>query len=228
MPRHKLFWSYICDNCDNAGVWQVDLELAAFQCGYEFKEKDVLGAFDGRIRDIGKGRWWVVKFVRFQCGELSDRSKPHQHVLRLLARHTLSKEYAETIAEGYGKGIHTLKEKDGKEEREETEEGKKKTRPASAAEVADYCKALGLPPTDAEYFWNKWVGNGYKNNKSPMKDWQAVIRSWKAAGHCPSQQQKHGNQKNNAESTRNVGTANQGRSRQYAGIGRVPRVSDAK
>lgn len=62
-----------------------------------------------------------------------------------------------------------------------------KKRPKSEKDTVDYCRSIGLPETDGHYFWDKWQGNGFKNAKEPMKDWKAVIRSWKTAGHCPSQ-----------------------------------------
>ena len=33
----KLVWLWLLDNCDNAGVIDVDIELAAFQIGEEIK-----------------------------------------------------------------------------------------------------------------------------------------------------------------------------------------------
>lgn len=182
-PYHKTFWEYIRDNCDNAGVWKVDLELASFHCGCIFEEKDILGAFEGRIRDIGNGRWWVQKFIAFQYGELSESSKPHKHVLSLMRQHR--------IPEGYPEGIHTLKDTDkDKEKDKEKDRGEsegRRPKPKDQAQVVAYCLSLGLLESDGNYFWNKWTGNGFKNAGSAMRDWQAVIRSWRDAGHLPSQ-----------------------------------------
>ena len=30
---YKLLWLYICDDCDHAGIWQVDLEVASIRIG---------------------------------------------------------------------------------------------------------------------------------------------------------------------------------------------------
>ena len=54
-------------------------------------------------------------------------------------------------------------------------------------EIVEYCESIQLPRSDAEWFDAHWIGNGFTNNKQPMKDWKAVIRSWKIAGHLPSQ-----------------------------------------
>ena len=58
------------------------------------------------------------------------------------------------------------------------------------SEIMDYCRDIGLPDSDADYFFNKWEGNGWSNGGRPIKDWRATIRSWKAGGYCPSQKHK--------------------------------------
>lgn len=54
-------------------------------------------------------------------------------------------------------------------------------------EVIAFCAEVGLPQTDADYFFDKCEGSGWKNGGNPIKDWRATIRSWKAAGYMPSQ-----------------------------------------
>lgn len=67
-------------------------------------------------------------------------------------------------------------------------EGKEdKRRPTTEKETIEYCLTLGLNKDDGRYFWSHWQANGFTNNKSPIKDWRATIRSWKLARHCPSQ-----------------------------------------
>jgi len=70
------------------------------------------------------------------------------------------------------------------------EEGKEsKARPISQIEVEEFCISLGLPSSDGESTWFKWVGTGFFNGKAAIKDWKATIRGWKAAGWMPSQKQ---------------------------------------
>ena len=65
--------------------------------------------------------------------------------------------------------------------------GEGKARPINEKAVIDYCLSLSLVSADGEYFWSKWEGSGYRNGPRAIRDWRATIRSWKAAGHCPSQ-----------------------------------------
>lgn len=32
-PKMKLLWFYILDDCDHAGIWEVDLEVASLRIG---------------------------------------------------------------------------------------------------------------------------------------------------------------------------------------------------
>ena len=64
-----------------------------------------------------------------------------------------------------------------------------KAKPRNQKEVEDFCKSIGLPKSDAEYFYLKWTENQFKNGGSRIKDWQLTIRKWKAGGYCPSQKQ---------------------------------------
>lgn len=82
--EHKVFWSYICDNCDNAGVFDPDLDLASFSIGATLDAKDLLRAFEGRIKVLPNGKWFVVKFVEFQWGTLNPANACHRGVKALL------------------------------------------------------------------------------------------------------------------------------------------------
>lgn len=97
----KNFWGYICDNCDNAGIWRPDLEMAEFCIGLKIEPAKILDAFSGRILVLPDGYWLIIKFVEFQYGELNPDCRPHQQVLGILKRHGL----------GYAKGIYTLKDR---------------------------------------------------------------------------------------------------------------------
>lgn len=58
---------------------------------------------------------------------------------------------------------------------------------ATEDELKAYCLEIGLPANDGKACFDKWTGNGWVNNKAPIKDWRATIRSWRAQGYLPSQ-----------------------------------------
>jgi uncharacterized phage protein (TIGR02220 family) len=116
----KLAFLFIVDNCDNAGVWDADMELANFSIGMEIPWEKVRESLGERLEVLKSGKWHLKKFVNFQCGELSEECKPHAAVIRLLNKHGIQR-----ASKGYPKGMNTLKEKDQDKdkERDEDQEG---------------------------------------------------------------------------------------------------------
>lgn len=82
-----------------------------------------------------------------------------------------------------GKGREGKKEGKGTSEKLPLVEKTKGT----IEEVKIFCLSIELPTTDAEWFFYKCQGNGWKNNGEPIKDWKATIRAWKVGGFMPSQ-----------------------------------------
>lgn len=62
--------------------------------------------------------------------------------------------------------------------------------PPKLDELLTFTASIALSKSDAEYFFEHWLANGFTNGGKPIKNWQATIRAWKAAGHCPSQNPK--------------------------------------
>lgn len=85
-PPLKCFWNFICDECDHAGFWKVDLELAEFLIGVKFTQANIFEAFDGRVEECAGGVWRVVPFVEFQYGQLSPANAAHRGVIKILER----------------------------------------------------------------------------------------------------------------------------------------------
>src|SRR5574343_458826 len=118
-PKYKLLWYYILDNCDNAGIWEYDLELAEFFTGFQYDLPDTEKLFADRIVKVNHNKWFIPKFIEFQYGELQEDCRPHQTVIKCLKKYNLFK--------GYSKGIYTLKDKDKDKEKEKEQEQPKKS-----------------------------------------------------------------------------------------------------
>ncbi len=86
-PETKLLFLFIVDNCDCAGFWEIDLELAAFHIGIEvgtlnesFKE------LEDRFLSDSKSVW-VKSFLKHQKHEsLKPQDKAVIGILRRIAR----------------------------------------------------------------------------------------------------------------------------------------------
>jgi len=62
-----------------------------------------------------------------------------------------------------------------------------KSRNPTVEEVRLAVAKIGLPESDADWFWNKCEGNGWTNGGKKIKSWPHVIAAWKAQGYMPSQ-----------------------------------------
>lgn len=71
-----------------------------------------------------------------------------------------------------------------KKEREQTPTGFVKP---TLEEVKLYCSNHSIVSSDAEWFFYKCEGCGWKNGGKPIVSWQMTLRSWKTAGYLPSQ-----------------------------------------
>ncbi len=67
---------------------------------------------------------------------------------------------------------------------------------ATLSEVTAFCESIGLPATDAEWFYEKNEGNGWKNGGKAIRDWKATLRSWKIAKYLPSLKLSYATHKN--------------------------------
>ena len=83
-PKMKLFWHYICTNCDYCGIWDVDFEMASFVIGNKYEQDKVMLAFEGKIECIEKDKIFIPTFISFQYGATPGSSKQHQSVNRRL------------------------------------------------------------------------------------------------------------------------------------------------
>src|SRR5690606_36444578 len=75
-----------------------------------------------------------------------------------------------------------------------TDESAKKPRErkdrADLETILLFFQDLHLPKGDAEWFFHKCEGNGWRNGNSPIKDWRSTVRAWKAGGFMPSQKRQ--------------------------------------
>jgi hypothetical protein len=65
-----MLWFYILDHCDHVGMIELDLDLAAQDCGLKISH-ETLSEIGDRVEPAGKGKLIVPKFIKFQVGEPS-------------------------------------------------------------------------------------------------------------------------------------------------------------
>ncbi len=172
-PQHKLLWFYILDDCNHAGIWEVDIEVASIRVGEELIYDMLPQAFLDKIVIFDNGdKWFIPEFIEFQYGELNPTSNVHKSVIALLDKYNL---------EGYMKGSQgvqsTLKDKDKDKDIVKAKVKVKRFTKPTIEEVADYCNERNND-VDAEKFYDYYSSNGWKVGKNGMKDWKASVRTW--------------------------------------------------
>lgn len=92
-PWGKNLWSFLCDNVDVAGVWQVDTELCDMLIGMPLPWPMVPGVMGDRVRVLSAEKWLLPKFVAFQFRKGINPGDPFgKSVLICLSRHGLTPE----------------------------------------------------------------------------------------------------------------------------------------
>lgn len=189
-PAYKLFWLYLCDMCDNAGIWHEDMEQANFHMGATADKDKALTLFNGRVevlmnRKGDESKWWLVDFVDFQCGNLSPDCPPHKKIIELLKKHGLY----ERVRPKKGRRVRSNKtrrvaptlqeeEEEKEEEEEEEKEGYGKFVRLTKREYTDLCNKYGKSRIDGRIeAMNDWIASNRKG-KSPYEDYGAAIKSW--------------------------------------------------
>jgi hypothetical protein len=128
--KYKLFWIFLLDTCDCAGVWRPNIIVANRVYGFDIDLTEALGLINQekeRIAVLPNGRWFIKGFIEFQYGRvLSENSSVHRGILKVLdnngvslsdgkgyltLRQPLGKGYL-TLRQPLGKGYLTLKDKD--------------------------------------------------------------------------------------------------------------------
>ena len=92
---YKLFWDFICHDCDHAGIWHVDMEIAQIYIGQDM-EVDIDKAIDlfndGEIRiEIinGGSKWFIRPFIEFQYGALNPNNRVHLSIINILEKNKI-------------------------------------------------------------------------------------------------------------------------------------------
>jgi len=95
---YKLLWDYLYHDCDHAGIWIVDFDIAQLYLGKDMpvNKIDALKYFNAdekRIVEIDGGKkWFIPSFIEFQYGELNEQNRAHNSVILVLKKYNLYKK----------------------------------------------------------------------------------------------------------------------------------------
>jgi hypothetical protein len=88
---YKLLWLYICDDCDHAGIWQVDIDVAQIRIGEKIDLDEAIKSFEDKIVIFDKGnKWFIPSFIEFQYPSgLNPENRSHNSAIILLEKYNL-------------------------------------------------------------------------------------------------------------------------------------------
>ena len=90
-PKHKLFWVYILDECNHAGIWEPELDIASLRLGVTLDDKEILSVFGDKVQVLKNGKWFIPNFVDFQYKTgLNPENRAHKSVIELLKKEGVS------------------------------------------------------------------------------------------------------------------------------------------
>jgi len=84
-PTSKLFFLYLCDQCDIAGFWEIDMERAIFDTGLSTKTlASAMEDLESRYESNGT-HLWIKRFIEFQGNyPFNEKVGVHKGIIRLL------------------------------------------------------------------------------------------------------------------------------------------------
>lgn len=135
---YKLLWLYILDECDHAGIWHVDIEVAQIKIGVPLNIQKATELFKNHIYIIpGEEKWFIRDFITFQYGELNPDNRAHRSVLTILQEEGVlsseekNKPLISPLQRGKDKDKDMVKDKD----KDKGGVGEKKFNPTIAKEL---------------------------------------------------------------------------------------------
>lgn len=181
--KHKCLFQFIVDNCNMAGVWDVDLELASFQIGEKYNFGELKAVFEEKFFFFDHDqKLFIIDFIKFQYGdELTGKSPVHRKVIATLKGYKVGNDTLFDIV------VNTLfdrvKEKDKEEEKEEEEEDSEHSEekpPEKKKKKSVSILFVESPYYDLELFKMQFSGTAYEY--CDLEIYYEKIKNWSASG----------------------------------------------
>lgn len=117
----KLAWIYLLDNCNHAGIWDINLVLMNVQIGENISLDELMEHFGDRIKMFRDGKIFIPSFIEFQYGKLSDANRAHNSVISILKKEGLYKPFISPFQGAKDKDKDKDKEMDKEKARSSSE-----------------------------------------------------------------------------------------------------------
>ncbi len=166
--KYKLLWLYILDDCNHAGLWDVDLEVAEIRIGAKINTKEAIKYYSKNIKIFDNGnKWFIPKFIEFQYGQLNENVNAHKSVIRLIEKYDLY---------NIGDDNDSLEWNIDEPSKSQVKKFTGFAKPTSD-DIKEYCDERANN-VDANTFFDFYESKGWLVGKAKMKDWKAAVRNW--------------------------------------------------
>lgn len=122
---YKLLWIYITTDCNHAGIWECDFDVAQLRTGQKIDKETAKKLFKDKIVELDGGtKWFIPSFIEFQYGQLSEKNRAHSNVISILKKLELIDEQNNIKApsKDLTSPLQGPKEKEKDKEKEEVKE----------------------------------------------------------------------------------------------------------
>lgn len=120
--KNQLFWLFVLDTCDHAGIWKDQFDDFCFFTGFKISQKEAMDVFSDRMTKINNESYFVRKFISFQYGKLNpEKNNAHKGVIKSLTYSGISYE-KEGAKEGLGRGCLAPQDKEQDKEQDKDKE----------------------------------------------------------------------------------------------------------
>lgn len=90
--RYKLLFFYLITDCNHAGIWECDWDVAILRCGHDYTPESVKENMGDKVIFFDGGeKIFIPSFVEFQYGELNPENRAHKSVIDILKKYNLDK-----------------------------------------------------------------------------------------------------------------------------------------
>jgi hypothetical protein len=159
-----MFWQYINDRCDHAGVWVVNMDVAKTYLRFT----PTIDMVKGMIIEVSDVVWFIPSFVWIQYGRLYMSNRAHRSVIEVMERHDVYGKFCKLSATAVNEPVEIAPLIREREPSFET---------PTVEDVQNYCahRSNGVNP---QKFVDFYTAKDWMIGKNKMKDWRAAVRTW--------------------------------------------------
>lgn len=207
-PHSKLLFIYLCENCNNAGIYEVNKKFILTHLGFSEQElmESIQGINKSYIRSNDGTRIWIINFLKHQKKvPLNEHNNNHKQIISIIKQNLEDekkfkgvKELQMMLPDFYLKKYSKKKVSHDKENdifnisvtenkskmNDETFESKfvvkqKKFIKPTIDDIQFYMQEKNfLQKDEASRFFNFFESNGWKVGRNSMKNWKSSVNNW--------------------------------------------------